>query len=71
MRELDVTLVEWPEGRARGGPRLLGTSTDPELVAHVREQLAAERRRDLARLDPPVRLVGDHEPELEQDPDAA
>ena len=60
MRDLEVTLIEWPEGRARGGPRLLGTSTDPELVARVRDRIATERRLDLARLGPPVRLVPDH-----------
>ena len=57
MKDLDVTLIEWPDGRARGGPRLLGTSTDPDLVSQVREQIAAERRHDLTRLEPPVRLV--------------
>ena len=57
MKDLDVTLIEWPDGRARGGPRLLGTSADPDLVSQVREQIAAERRHDLTRLESPVRLV--------------
>ena len=70
MRELDVSLIEWPEGRAHGGPRLLGISTDPELIAQVREWIAAERRRRLARLEPPVRLVED-EPEPPDGLDAA
>lgn len=30
---------------------------DPELVAHVQDRLAAERRRELAQLEQPVRLV--------------
>jgi hypothetical protein len=50
MRELDVTLIEWPEGRSRGGPRLLGTSRDAELVSLVREHLAAERWQEAADL---------------------
>jgi len=57
MQELDVTLVEWPEGRTRGGPRLLGTTTDPSVVAFVRSHLAAEARRELAALEARVRLV--------------
>ena len=38
-------------------------SSDPELVARVREHLAAERRRELARLEPPVRPVPDGDPD--------
>ena len=59
MRDLEVTLIEWPEGRDRGGPRLLGMSVDEVLVAHVRDHLAAQRRQELARLAPPVRAIPD------------
>ena len=57
MRELDVSLIEWPQGRPAGGPRILGTSSDPKLVKIVHDRLAADRRRALAELEPPVRLV--------------
>jgi len=58
MREMDVSLIEWPEGRSRGGPRLLGTSRDAELVSRVCEHLAAERWQEAADLQgTPVRLV--------------
>ncbi len=66
MRELDVALVEWPQGREAGGPRVVGRTSDPSLVRHVRERLAAERRRELARLEPPVRPdEPDDEPKAE------
>ena len=59
MRTLEVSLIEWPEGPERGGPRLLGRTEDPEVVAAVSERLAAEGRKALARFKgPPVRLVG-------------
>ena len=48
--ELDVTLVEWPDGRARGGPRVLGRTSDPGLVARVRECLAEDRLREVQHL---------------------
>ena len=41
------------------GVRLIGRTSDPELVAQVRDRLAADRRREIARLEPPVRLVRD------------
>ncbi len=59
MQDLDLTLIEWPEGRDQGGPRLLGTITDPDLVSMVRSRLAAQRRLQLARLSPAVRPVPD------------
>jgi hypothetical protein len=55
MRTLNVALLEWPDGPEAGGPRLLGRTSDPDLVAQVRKHLAAKRRRELARLESPVR----------------
>lgn len=63
MRSLEVALVEWPDGRDAGGPRVLGQVTDPELVAHVQSLIAAARRRELASLEPPVRLAPREEPD--------
>ena len=34
-RILEVSLIEWPEGRDFGGPRLLGRTTEPEIIAIV------------------------------------
>ena len=62
MRVLNVALLEWPDGLQAGGPRLLGRTSDPELVTKVQELLAAERRRELARLESPVRLVPNESP---------
>ncbi len=62
MRELEVSLIEWPEGVELGGPRLLGRSSDPDLIQAVRERIAADRRRALAEVEPPVRLVKGSEP---------
>jgi hypothetical protein len=59
MPRVDLALVEWPEDLSLGGPRLLGRIADPDLVELVRERIAAHRRRELARLGPPVRLVGE------------
>jgi hypothetical protein len=58
MRNLEVSLIEW-EGPENSAPRLLGRTTDPDLVEAVRSRLAASRRRDLVRLAPPVRVVPD------------
>ncbi len=55
MRTLTVALLEW--GPEASGPALLGRTSDPDLVAQVREHLAAKRRRELARLESPVRPV--------------
>ena len=63
MPYLDVALVEWPGGPEHGGPRLLGRTSDPRLVAAVRKRIATERKRELARLEPPVRLVRDSDDE--------
>lgn len=57
MARVDLALIEWPECPDLGGPRLLGRLADPDLVELVRERLVAARRRELARLDQPVRLV--------------
>ena len=57
MRTLEVSLIEWPEGPERGGPRLLGRTSDPELVERMCRHLAKQRRRELAALEPPVCLV--------------
>ena len=56
MPILEVALAEWPD---HGGPVLLGRSTDPRLVRVVREHLAERARRELAQLEPSVRLVCD------------
>ena len=45
----EVDLISWPDG-PNGGPRLLGRTDDPEVVAYVRSQILAERRGELARL---------------------
>lgn len=63
MHYLEVALVEWPDGPAAGGPRLLGCISDPEVVEDICKRLAAERRRQLARLESPVRPVPDAPPE--------
>ena len=39
------------------GVSLVGCSREPRLVTAVRERIAAERRHDLAAIEPPVRLV--------------
>ena len=57
MPRIEITLVEWPECSDIGGPRLLGRIADPDLVEEVRERIAAARRRELAHLEEPVRLV--------------
>ena len=66
MQRLEVSLIEW-SADPHGGPRLLGRTDDPEAVAYIRDRLARERRAELARLAPPVRLVrpedGPPEPE--------
>ena len=41
MRVLNVALLEWPDGIEAGGPRLLGRTSDPEIVTKVQELLAA------------------------------
>ena len=51
MRTLEVSLIEWPDGMEAGGPRLLGRTTDPGIVARVQAELAAERRLQLERLE--------------------
>ncbi len=65
MKALDVALLEWPDGREAGGPRMLGRTDDPEIIKLVRERLARQRRAELSRLEPPVRLASepDEDPE--------
>ena len=53
----DIALIEWPSGSHAGGPRLLGRVSDPDLVEAVRDRIGAARRRELARLERPARLV--------------
>lgn len=55
MPRYDVTLLEWPDDPDSGGPRLLGRLSDSDLVREVRDRIATSRRRELARLDNPVR----------------
>jgi len=57
MGAIDLALIDWTDGH----PRLLGRIHDSDLIEVARERLATERRRELARLEPPVRLV--HSPE--------
>jgi hypothetical protein len=59
MTETNVCLIRWEDG----APRLLGRTADPVAVEAVRAALAAERRRELARVDRPVRLVESDEPQ--------
>ena len=68
MRVLNVALLEWPDGLDAGGPRLLGRTSEPDLVARVRECLAAERRQELARLEAPVRLAPENQTSAEPEP---
>jgi len=56
MARIDLALVEWPD-IPEAGPRLLGRLGDPDLVDAARERIAAARRRELAALEAPVRLV--------------
>lgn len=62
---LDLALFEWPTTPEAGGPRLLGRLSDPDLVEQVRDRIAAAHRRELARLEGPVRLVGAPQVEAE------
>ena len=55
MLMTEVTLIAWPDG-LEGGPRLLGTTSDPEVVAYVRDRLVEEVRAGVALLDPPPPL---------------
>jgi hypothetical protein len=50
----EVALFAWDEA---GAARLVGRTLDPRLAQLVREELARERRRELAQLEGPVRLV--------------
>ena len=63
----EIDLISWPDG-PHGGPRLLGRTDDPVVVAYVRDRILAERRAELARLDrdgarPRLRSVPDSKPE--------
>ena len=51
--EVEVALFEGDSG----GVRLLWRSRDPDVVAYVHDRMIAKRRRELAALEGPVRLV--------------
>ena len=53
----ELALFELADDPSVAGPRLLGRLADPDLIEIVRDRLAAVRRRELARLEPPVRLL--------------
>jgi len=53
--------IGWEDGRP--APRILGRLADADLVAEARARLADARRREAARLAPPVRPVAEHDPE--------
>lgn len=53
----ELALFELADDPNVAGPRLLGRLTDPDLIETARQRLAASRRRELARLESPVRLV--------------
>ena len=69
MRDLEIALIEWPNGREAGGPRVVGRIADARLVASVKDHLAAVQRRGLARLEPPARLVRDDDRRDDRDRD--
>ena len=61
----EIALFEFPDDPSIS-PRLLGRSTDPDLVQTARDRIAAARRRELARIERPLRAL----PPV-SDPDAA
>jgi hypothetical protein len=62
MERIDCVLVRWRDEFDWGGPEILGRTCDPDLVELVKERIAAARRRELARLEGPVRLVESQQP---------
>ncbi len=60
-------------GTSDGGTRLIERTSDPDLVAHVRNELLAQRRADVERLEgddeapPPLRVVRPAVPPSEED----
>ena len=50
------------------GTCLVGRSEDLKLVRLLREQIAADCRRELARVEPPVRLASEDQTSAEPDP---
>ncbi len=46
---LEISLIEWPPDG--GGPCLLGRTTDPDLIESIRDQIAADRRQALAKIE--------------------
>ncbi len=60
MPRIDLALLEWPDS-PDNSPRLLGRLRDEDLVDEARRRLADHRRRELAALEPPVRLLDDEE----------
>ena len=53
---LELSLIEWPTDGS--GPRLLGRTTDLDLIETARTLIAAGRRRELAKIEGPVRALG-------------
>ena len=66
---LEISLIDWPEDGGR--PRLLGRTAEPELLEVVSERIAAVRRRELAELERPVRLLNREPTEEPGRPDLA
>jgi hypothetical protein len=66
VSRIDLALVEWPDCPDAGGPRVLGRISDADLIEAARERIAAARRRELARIERPLRAL----PPV-SDPDAA
>ena len=52
MPQWRLCLIEWPDDPDAGGPRLLGETSDPDLVEAVRSRLVTTRERELTRLTP-------------------
>ena len=56
---IELVIIGWEDGCDPQGnrARLLGRLTDPDLLQEAKARVVAERRRDLARLDGPLRLA--------------
>ena len=63
---LEAAVIEWKEDRSLG-PRLLARTADAEIVESVCDRLAAQRRRELALIARPVRLVREGDPKRESE----
>ena len=51
MTTLEISLIEWPEDRETGGPRLLGRTSDPDLIELVKSAIARQHREQIERLE--------------------